>query len=47
MLLLENKNVPLALRDHSWFEAFAPVDHPRIAVAIIVEHNSEHAAAFI
>ncbi len=43
----KNNALPLALRDHSWFEAFAPVDKPQIAVAIIVEHNSEHEAAFL
>jgi penicillin-binding protein 2 len=32
-------------RDHSWFIAFAPVDHPRIAVAIIVENAGWGAAA--
>jgi penicillin-binding protein 2 len=32
-------------RDHSWFVAFAPVDHPRIAVAVIVENAGWGAAA--
>ncbi|WP_370459679.1 penicillin-binding protein 2 [Aquitalea sp. LB_tupeE] len=32
-------------RDHSWFVAFAPVDKPRIAVAIIVENAGFGAAA--
>ncbi|MGA9573182.1 MAG: penicillin-binding protein 2 [Lysobacterales bacterium] len=27
------------LRDHAWFIAFAPVDAPRIAVAVVVEHG--------
>ncbi len=27
------------LRDHALFIAFAPVEHPRIAVAVIVEHG--------
>lgn len=38
---------PQALRDHSWFIAFAPFDKPRIAVAVLVEHagfGSEAAA---
>jgi penicillin-binding protein 2 len=26
-------------RDHGWFMAFAPADHPRIAVACIIEHG--------
>jgi penicillin-binding protein 2 len=28
------------LRDHALFVAFAPVDNPRIAVAVIVENGS-------
>jgi penicillin-binding protein 2 len=32
-------------RDHSWFVAFAPVEHPRIAVAVIVENAGWGAAA--
>lgn len=28
------------LRDHSWFMAFAPSDKPKIALAVILEHNS-------
>jgi penicillin-binding protein 2 len=27
------------MEDHAWMVAFAPVDHPRIAVACIVEHG--------
>jgi penicillin-binding protein 2 len=30
---------PEKYRDHAWFMAFAPADHPRIAVACIVEHG--------
>jgi peptidoglycan glycosyltransferase len=26
---------------HSWFVAFAPADHPRVAVTVIVEHGGE------
>ncbi len=26
-------------RDHGWFIAFAPVDHPKIAIACIIEHS--------
>ena len=28
-----------SLRDHAWFIAFAPVDDPKIAVAVIIEHS--------
>ena len=31
-------------RDHAWFMAFAPVDDPKIAIAILVE-NGEHGAS--
>ena len=37
-------------RDHSWYIAFAPIDKPRIAVAIIVEnggYGSESAAPIV
>jgi penicillin-binding protein 2 len=33
------ENVAEHLRDHAWFIAFAPVDAPRIAVAVVVEHG--------
>ncbi|MFO7276807.1 MAG: penicillin-binding protein 2 [Pseudomonadota bacterium] len=33
------KTVPEHLRDHSWFIAFAPVEEPRIAVAVLVENG--------
>lgn len=33
------------LRDHSWFIAFAPVDNPRIALAVIVENGGFGARA--
>jgi penicillin-binding protein 2 len=32
------QHVAERLRDHAWFIAFAPFDHPRIAVAVLVEH---------
>lgn len=32
-----------ALRDHGLFIAFAPVDHPKIAVVVIAEHTGETA----
>lgn len=33
------------LRDHSWFIAFAPVDNPKIALAVIVENGGFGARA--
>lgn len=35
----EQEEVPEHLRDHAWFIAFAPVDAPRIAIAVVVEHG--------
>ncbi len=32
------KNIPFQLRNNHLFIAFAPVDHPQIAIAIVVEH---------
>jgi penicillin-binding protein 2 len=32
------KTVDERLRDHAWFVAFAPAEHPRIALAVIVEN---------
>lgn len=28
------------LKDHSWFIAFAPVEHPQVAIATMVEHDT-------
>jgi penicillin-binding protein 2 len=32
-------------QDHAWFVAYAPVENPRIAVAVIVEHGGHGGAA--
>lgn len=37
--------LPLRLRDHALFIAFAPADDPKIAVAVIAEHGG-HGASF-
>ncbi len=29
-------------RDHAWFIAFAPVDNPEIAIAVLAEHAGQH-----
>jgi penicillin-binding protein 2 len=39
------KTVSERLRDHSWFIAFAPVEKPRIALAVIVENGGWGASA--
>jgi len=35
----EQEKLPEELRDHSLFVAFAPVDKPQIAIAVIAEHS--------
>lgn len=32
-------NIPFELRDHSLFIAFAPVESPEVAIAVVVEHD--------
>ena len=36
---------PEQFRDHGWFIAFAPKDHPQIAVACIIEHGGHGGSA--
>jgi penicillin-binding protein 2 len=31
--------IPFRYRDHAWFTAFAPVEDPRLVVAVLVEHG--------
>ncbi len=35
----ENSNEPSEFKDHGWFIAFAPKDHPQIAIACVIEHG--------
>lgn len=39
------KDIPKKLRDHAWFVAFAPVEAPRIAVAVLAEHMGHGGSA--
>ena len=41
----EGEDVPKQFRDHAWFVAYAPADHPTIALAVIVE-NTGHGGTF-
>ncbi len=41
----ESEDVPEKHRDHALFAAFAPVDKPEIAVAVIVEHGGHGGSA--
>ena len=45
---ISNDKLPWRLRDHALFVAYAPIDKPRYAVAVIVEHGvsgSQHGRA--
>ena len=39
------KSVPYEYRDHAWFVCFAPVEAPRIVVAVLVEHGGHGGSA--
>jgi len=39
------KDIPKKLRDHAWFVAFAPVDSPKIAVAVLAENMGHGGSA--
>ena len=41
----KDAHVSARLKDHAWFIAFAPADHPRIALAVLVENGGFGAAA--
>jgi penicillin-binding protein 2 len=43
----EVNKIKAHLRDHSWFIAFAPVNDPQIAIAVIIENKHTKAAADI
>jgi penicillin-binding protein 2 len=34
-----NENLPWKLRDHGIYMGFAPVDKPRYAIAVLIEHG--------
>lgn len=39
------KDIPKKFRDHAWFVAFAPVEAPHIAVAVLAEHMGHGGSA--
>ena len=39
------KDIPRKFRDHAWFVAFAPIDEPKIAVAVLAEHMGHGGSA--
>ncbi|HEU4430434.1 MAG TPA: penicillin-binding protein 2 [Myxococcota bacterium] len=42
---MKELEIPIRLRDHAWFVAFAPADAPEIAVAVFVEHGLHGSSA--
>ena len=34
-----NQELPRKYRDHAWFVAYAPVDQPRVALIVLIEHS--------
>ncbi len=41
----DTNRLPLRFRDHAWFATYAPVENPRIAIAVLVENGGFGAAA--
>ena len=39
----KNEDLPWKERDHALFVGFAPVDNPRYAIAVVVEHGGSGA----
>ncbi len=35
----KNEDLPVELRDHSWFASYAPVEDPELVVVVFVEHG--------
>jgi penicillin-binding protein 2 len=42
---LAEEDMPIHLRAHAWFVAYAPSDQPTIAVAVVVEHGEHGSGA--
>ena len=42
---LEEEDIPVHLRAHAWFVAYAPSENPTIAVAVVVEHGEHGSGA--
>lgn len=45
---VKGQDLPYELMDHAWFVSFAPVEDPRIALVVFIEHSGYsggHAAA--
>ena len=43
---LNNGNeIPFEFRDHAWFVAIAPLENPKLALAILIEHGGHGGSA--
>jgi len=42
---LAEEDIPIHLKAHAWFVAYAPSDRPTIAVAVVVEHGEHGSGA--
>ena len=42
---VKQSNIPYLERDHAWFVAFAPVDNPKYAISVLVEHGGSGSKA--
>lgn len=43
--VLDKDGIPLHMKDHAWFVAYAPSEDPQIAVSVIVEHGEHGSSA--
>ena len=41
---VSSASVEYKYRDHAWFAAFAPIDSPRIALVVFLEHGGSGSA---
>jgi penicillin-binding protein 2 len=41
----KEQGLPYRFRDHAWFVAFAPLENPEVAVAVLVEHGGHGGSA--
>ncbi len=41
----ENEKLSRTLQDHAWFVCYAPVENPKIAISVIIEHGEHGSSA--
>jgi penicillin-binding protein 2 len=42
---VKEDEIPREFRDHAWFVAIAPVERPRLALSILIEHGGHGGSA--